>query len=61
MHNVTSRRVRGTFVAVERPKVLLNLSVCICSLRCPICNVYGPFCHVVFPALQHFSKLSHKR
>ena len=35
--------------------------LCICGLRYPACLAHEPYCHVVCPALQYFSTLSHKR
>jgi len=58
-YNVTMRRVRATAVAVDKQWLLLNLSVCICSLGYPGCNAHTPYCHVACPTLKHFSTLSH--
>jgi hypothetical protein len=35
-----------TIVAVEKQRVLPNMSMCICSLRYPACNVHAPYCHL---------------
>ena len=40
------RRVPATIVAVEKQKLLRNLSVCICSLRYTVWNAHGPYCHL---------------
>ena len=45
-YNVQLRRVRVTFVAVEKQWVSHNLSVCIYSLRYPACNAHAPYCHL---------------
>jgi hypothetical protein len=45
-YNVTISRVRATIVAMEKQRVLHNLSVCICSLKHPACNVRAPYCHL---------------
>ena len=52
-YNVTLRGVGATIVAVEKPRVLLNTSVCICSLRYPACNAHAPYCHLLPAALQN--------
>jgi len=56
------RRGRATIVAVEKQRVLHNLSVCICSLRYPACNAHAPYCHLwPAPLYNTFSTFSHKR
>jgi hypothetical protein len=45
-YNVTLRHVRATIVAVEKQRVLHNLSVCICSLRYPACSAHAPYSHL---------------
>jgi hypothetical protein len=42
----TFRRVRAPTAAVEKPWVLHNLSVCICSLSYPSCNAHAPYCQL---------------
>jgi len=42
-YKVTFRRVRATFVAVEKQKILHILSVCVCSHRYPACNAHAPY------------------
>ena len=51
------RRVRATIVAVEKQRVLHNLSVCICSLSYPACNGDAPYCHLW--AAQLYNIFSH--
>jgi len=53
-YNVTLRRCRATIVAVEKLCVLLNINVCICSLRYLACNAHAPYCHLLAAALQMF-------
>jgi len=45
-HNLTKRRVRATVVAMEKQRVLHNLSVCICSLCYPAWIAHAPYCHL---------------
>jgi hypothetical protein len=59
--NITFRSVRANVLVVQMQRVLHNLSVCVCRLRYPACNAHAPYYHVVCPALQYFSTLSHKR
>jgi len=40
------RHFHATTVAVEKQRVLHNLSVCICSLRYPASNAHAPHCHL---------------
>jgi hypothetical protein len=44
--NVSLRCVRETIVTVEKQWVLLNLCVCVCSLRYPEYNSHAPYCHL---------------
>jgi hypothetical protein len=53
--------IRGSIHAMEKQRVLHNMSLCIRNLRYPACNVRAPYCHVACPALQHFPTLFHKR
>ena len=42
--NVTLRHVHATIVAVEKQRLLHNVSVCICSLSYPACSAHAPYC-----------------
>jgi len=44
-YNVTVRHIRETTGAVEKQRVLDNLSVCICGLSYPACNAHASYCH----------------
>ena len=52
-YKVTVRRVRATFVAVRKRKVLHILSV-VCGLRYPACNANEPYCHL-WPVRHYYS------
>jgi len=60
MCDVTFRRVRAVFVAVEKQWVLHIVRVCICSLGCPACNAHAPCCHLWPAPLYKFSTFSRK-
>jgi len=44
-YNVTARRVRTTFVALEKQQVLHIMGVCF-SVRYPACKEHAPYCHL---------------
>jgi len=61
-YDVTMRRVRAIIVAVIRQRVLLNLSVRICSLGCRVRNAHAQYCQPwPAPLYSIFFIHSHKR